>query len=67
MFKASLLIASSLSIMSPDRLILQDRLQSPTLAQPLQTNKTLIKEQQEEIIRSILIESINKEPENHRD
>jgi hypothetical protein len=53
--------------MSPDRLILQDRLQSPTLAQPLQTNKTLIKEQQEEIIRSILIESINKEPENHRD
>jgi hypothetical protein len=67
MFKASLLIASSLSIMNHNSFITKDRLDSPTLTQPLQTNNTLIKEQHEEIIRSILVDSIKNEPENHHD
>lgn len=60
---SSLIIATSLSLtnykidMSHKNMINK----SPTLSQPLQTNNTLIQEQHEEIIRSMLIRSIEQE------
>lgn len=60
MLKISLLIIStSISLTNyKDSLYTKYRYESPTLSQPLLTNTNLIKEQNEEIMNSILKESI---------
>lgn len=64
MFKASFIVIC-VSLSDYHKSISTDRYESPTLCQPLQTNKTLIKEQNEEIIHSILEQSIKEEQEKH--
>lgn len=60
---SSLIIATSLSLINYKQDMSHKNIvnKSPTLFQPLITNTTLIKEQHEEIIHSMLIDSIKKE------
>lgn len=63
---SSLIIATSISLTNYTIDISHKNTiyKSPTLSQPLQTNNTLIKEQHEEIIGSLLIESIKNHDSN---